>query len=422
LQPALKGARQIGFTFVSMSLSLVAVFIPLLFMSGLIGRLFHEFAVTLSAAILVSGVVSLTLTPMMCSRFLRPEVTHPPPGLFLRACERGFNTMLGGYSAALRWVLRHQRFILVVAVLTLVATVWLYSVVPKGFFPQQDTGLITGITEASQDISFAAMSKLQDKVAGIVLADPAVATLGSFIGGGYGSSTVNNGRFFVTLKPLSERHVNADEVIARLRKKVAQVSGITLFLQSNQDIRVGGRVSKAQYQYALQSGDLAELNEWTPKLLAELRKLPQLKDVTSNQQTSGLQSNAVIDRVAAARLGVTPEAIDNTLYDALGQRQVSTIYKRYKPAPRCPRSRSEVPTRPQCAAAHFCEIDDRRDGAAQQRRDLQDEQRLPLGEPPRPIPCGHDLVQSRTRRLARRGHGVDPKRKASARHTGRHHR
>ena len=329
MQAALKGARQIGFTVVSMSLSLVAVFIPLLFMSGLIGRLFHEFAVTLSAAILVSGVISLALTPMMCSRFLRPEAAHPPSGFLLRACERGFNWMLGGYSAALRWVFRHQRFMLAVAVLTLATTVWLYTVVPKGFFPQQDTGLLTGITEASQDISFGAMSKLQDQVARIVLADPAVATLGSFIGGGYGSSTVNNGRLFITLKPPSERKVRADEIIARIRKKVAQVSGITLFLQSNQDIRVGGRISKAQYQYALQSGDLSELNQWTPKLLTELRKLPQLKDVTSDQQTSGLQTNAVIDRDAAARLGVTPEAIDNTLYDALGQRQVSTIYKRY---------------------------------------------------------------------------------------------
>jgi multidrug efflux pump subunit AcrB len=352
---ALKGARQIGFTIVSMSLSLVAVFIPLLFMSGLIGRLFHEFAVTLSAAILVSGVISLTLTPMMCSRFLRPESTHPPPSSFLRACERGFNRMLGGYSAALRWVLRHQRFMLAVAVLTIVATVWLYIAVPKGFFPQQDTGLITGITEASQDISFAAMSTLQNQVAGIVLADPAVATLGSFIGGGYGSTTVNNGRFFITLKPLSERRVNAAEVIARLRKKVAQVSGITLFLQSNQDIRVGGRISKAQYQYALQSGDLAELNEWTPKLLTELRKLPQLKDVTSDQQTSGLQTNAVIDRTA----GRAPRRhAGSRRQHALRRPRPATGFddlQALQPASRRPRSRSEVPTRPQCTAAYLRE-------------------------------------------------------------------
>jgi hydrophobic/amphiphilic exporter-1 (mainly G- bacteria), HAE1 family len=329
MRAALKGARQIGFTVVSMSLSLVAVFIPLLFMSGLIGRLFHEFAVTLSAAILVSGVISLTLTPMMCSRFLKPESEQRPAGLIVRGCERAFDWMLGRYSIALRWVLRHQYLMLFVAVLTVTATVWLYGAAPKGFFPQQDTGLMTGITEASQDISFAAMAKLQDEVARILLDDPAVATVGSFIGGGYGSSTVNNGRLFISLKPLEERKVKAEEVIARLRRKVAQVQGVNCFLQANQDIRVGGRISKAQYQYALQSGDLAALNEWAPKLLQELHKLPQLKDVTSDQQTRGLQTNVVIDRDAAARLGVSPEAIDNTLYDAFGQRQVSTIYKRY---------------------------------------------------------------------------------------------
>jgi hydrophobe/amphiphile efflux-1 (HAE1) family protein len=329
MQAALMGARQIGFTVVSMSLSLVAVFIPLLFMGGLIGRLFHEFAVTLSAAILVSGVISLTLTPMMCSRFLKPESASEKPNIVARASGWAFDRMLAGYESALGWVLRHQGLMLLVAVITIGATVWLYVVVPKGFFPQQDTGVITGITEAAQDISFSAMAKLQDQVARIVMADPAVATLGSFIGGGYGSSTVNDGRFFITLKPRAKRDATSEAVIARLRKKVVQVQGMTLFLQAMQDIRVGGRISKAQYQYALQCGDLAELNEWAPKLVAALRKLPQLKDVTSDQQTRGLQSNVVIDRDAAARLGVSPEAIDNTLYDAFGQRQVSTIYRRY---------------------------------------------------------------------------------------------
>jgi hydrophobe/amphiphile efflux-1 (HAE1) family protein len=318
MQAALKGARQVGFTVVSMSLSLVAVFIPLLFMGGLVGRLFHEFAVTLSAAVLASALISLTLTPMMCSRLLKSGAASQPPGFIMR-----------GYGTALGWVLRHQRFMLFLSVLTLAATVWLYTVVPKGFFPQQDTGLLTGITEASQDISFEAMAKLQDRVARVVLADPAVATVGSFIGGGYGSSTVNNGRLFIALKPLGERKVKADEVIARIRRKVADLQGVSLFLQANQDIRVGGRTSKAQYQYALQSGSLEELNQWAPKLLTALRKLPQLRDVTSDQQTSGLQTAAVVDRDAAARLSVTPEAIDNTLYDAFGQRQVSTIYKRY---------------------------------------------------------------------------------------------
>lgn len=329
MSASLKGARQIGFTVVSMSVSLIAVFIPLLFMGGLIGRLFHEFAVTLSVAILVSGVISLTLTPMMCSRFLRAESSYAKPGLFYRACEKGFNWMLNGYSAGLRWVLRHQVLTLLVAIGTMGATVWLYSIIPKGFFPQQDTGVMIGVTEASQDISFPAMAKLQTRVADIVLADPAVSTLGSFIGSTSGSSTVNNGRMFITLKPLAERKVSAEVVINRLRKKLAEVEGVNLFLQSVQDIRMGGRLGKAQYQYALQSSDLDDLNQWAPRLTEALSKSKLLRDVSSDLQTHGLQSTVVVDRDAAARLGVSPIAIDNTLYDAFGQRQVSTIYRRY---------------------------------------------------------------------------------------------
>ncbi len=329
LQAALKGARQIGFTVISMSTSLIAVFIPLLFMGGLIGRLFHEFAVTLSLAILVSGVISLTLTPMMCSRFLKPESEYKDRSVVYRGCENAFNWLLATYESGLKWVLRHQGFTLFVALLTAVATVWLYTEVPKGFFPQQDTGVMFGTTEAAQDISFQAMAKLQDKVARVVLDDPAVLTLGSFIGASSGSSTVNNGRMFITLKPLSERKVSADAVINRLRKKLSEIGGITLFLQSAQDIRVGGRFGKAQFQYALQAADLNDLNEWTPKLVEKLRSFPQLRDVSSDQQTRGLKANVVVDRDAASRLGVSPIAIDNTLYDAFGQRQVSTIYKRY---------------------------------------------------------------------------------------------
>jgi HAE1 family hydrophobic/amphiphilic exporter-1 len=328
-QSALKGARQIGFTVVSMSLSLVAVFIPLLFMGGLIGRLFHEFAVTLSLAILVSGVISLTLTPMLCSRFLRAEKTYEAPGTFYRVSEGAYNWILGGYSRGLKWVLSHQHFMLLVAFVTFAATIWLYAVVPKGFFPQQDTGLIMGRTEAAQDISFPAMVRLQSRAARIVLDDPAIQTLVSFIGGGYGASTVNNGSLFITLKPLGERKVSADQVINRLRPKLAAVEGITLYLQASQDIRVGGRATKGQYQYALQSSDLDELNYWTMALTDKLRTIPQLKDVNSDQQTRGLQANVVVDRDAAARLGISPAAIDNTLYDAFGQRQVSTIYEAY---------------------------------------------------------------------------------------------
>ena len=329
MHAALKGARQIGFTVISMSLSLVAVFIPVLFMSGLIGRLFHEFAVTLSAAILVSGVISLTLTPMMCSRFLRPESSHKNTNVIVRTSERAFNSMLGVYDTGLKWVLRHQYVMILVTALTIATTVWLYVVIPKGFFPQQDTGMLSGTTDAAQDISFAAMTELQRRVVDIVLRDPDVATVGSFIGGGFGSSTVNNGRLFIALKPRAIRKARAEEIIDRLRRQAAGVQGVRLIVQAMQDIRVGARSSKAQFQYSLQSGDLDELNQWAPRLMKKLQEHPELKDINSDQQTRGLQTNVVIDRDAAARLGVTPDAIDNTLYDAFGQRQVSTIYKRY---------------------------------------------------------------------------------------------
>ena len=328
MQAAFKGARQISFTVISMSTSLVAVFIPLLFMGGLIGRLFHEFAVTVTLAIFVSGVISLTLTPMLCSRFLRPESSYRKPGLFIQTCEQSFNWLLGHYETGLKWVLRHYLFTLSVWALTLVATVLLYLAVPKGFFPQQDTGIIMGTTDAAQDISFIAMKELQQKVTKVVLEDPAVATLASFMGG-MGSSTVNNGRMFITLKPRDQRDATADEVIARLRKKLTGVVGINLFLQAAQDIRVGGRMSRAQFQYSLQSGDLNELNRWSNLLVDKLRLNRDLRDVSSDQQTRGLQTTVVVDRDAASRMGVSPIAIDNTLYDAFGQRQVSTMYRQY---------------------------------------------------------------------------------------------
>ena len=328
MRAAFKGARQISFTVISMSTSLVAVFIPLLFMGGLIGRLFHEFAVTVTLAIFVSGVISLTLTPMLCSRFLRPESSYRKPGVFIHTCEQSFNWLLGHYETGLKWVLRHYLFTLGVWALTLVATVLLYLAVPKGFFPQQDTGIIMGTTDAAQDISFIAMKELQQKVAKVVLEDPAVATLASFMGG-MGASTVNNGRMFITLKPRDQRDATADEVIARLRKKLAGVVGINLFLQAAQDIRVGGRMSRAQFQYSLQSGDLNELNRWSNLLVDKLRLNRDLRDVSSDQQTRGLQTTVVVDRDAASRMGVSPIAIDNTLYDAFGQRQVSTMYRQY---------------------------------------------------------------------------------------------
>jgi hydrophobe/amphiphile efflux-1 (HAE1) family protein len=328
-QAALKGARQIGFTVISISLSLVAVFIPLLFMSGLIGRLFHEFAVTLSAAILVSGVVSLTLTPMLCGRFLKGEEPNRKQSAINRVSERGFNAMHKFYERTLKWVLDHQYFMLMATLAVIIATIGLYLVVPKGFFPQQDTGQMMGITEAAQDISFEAMKEKQDQVVRTVMADPAIQAVGSFFGGGTGSA-VNTGRMFISLKPKgwgkNDRRDSVYTVIARLRGKLSKIPGAQLFLNANQDIRVGGRSSKAQFQYALSDQNIDELNAWAPKLVNKLREYPQIKDATSDQQFRGLQETVVIDRDAAARLGIQPQAVDSTLYSAFGQRQVSIIY------------------------------------------------------------------------------------------------
>ena len=330
LQAALKGARQIGFTVISISLSLIAVFIPLLFMGGLIGRLFHEFAVTLSVAIFVSMVVSLTLTPMLCGQFLKAEDHSRRRGLVDRLSERGFNAMHKFYERTLKWVLQHEYTMLIVTAAVIVATVYLYFVVPKGFFPQQDTGQMTGTTEAAQDISFEAMREKQEEVVKIVMADPAVQAVGSFFGGGAFGAALNNGRMFISLKPRgigkNDRKDDAGIVIARLRQKLAKIPGAQLFLQPNQDIRVGGRASKGLYQYALTDQNIEELNSWAPKLVSKLRDYPQIKDPTSDQQFRGLQETVVIDRDAAARLGIQPQAVDSTLYSAFGQRQVSIIY------------------------------------------------------------------------------------------------
>jgi hydrophobe/amphiphile efflux-1 (HAE1) family protein len=316
-EAALAGARQVGFTVISISLSLVAVFIPILLMGGLIGRLFREFAVTLSASILVSAVVSLTLTPMLCGQFLRRQAS----GQRSKFSER----LQHAYARALRWVLRHRFLTQMLTVATLVATIWLYSFTPKGFFPQQDTGLLIGTTEAAQDISFAEMAKKQQQVVAVLLADPAIATVGSFVGSGSGGASPNNGRMFIALKPPKERPP-VDTIIARLRAETNKVPGISLVLQPVQDIRVGGRSAKALYQYTVRSVDLGELNTWAPRLVEELKKSPDLADVNSDQQFQGLQAEVVIDRDAAGRLGIQPDAIDSTLYSSFGQRQVSIMY------------------------------------------------------------------------------------------------
>jgi len=325
LEATLKGARQIGFTIVSISISLVAVFIPLLFMGGIIGRQFHEFSVTLSVAILVSAVVSLTLTPMLCSRLLREEKPEQVQGWFYRATEKMFGGMIAIYARSLRWVLRHSFLMLLVTAATIGTTIWLYNVVPKGFFPQQDTGLIMGITEAAQDISFDAMVTKQNQVTEIVKRDPAVASVTSAVGSGGGGSG-NTGRMFITLKPRKERNVTATDVVARIRGKTARIPGIGVFLQASQDIRIGGRATKGQYIYSLVSPNLEDLNTYVPKLMTALQKSSKLKDLTTDQQQRGLQSNIIVDRVKASELGIQPQQVDSALYSAFGQRDVSVVY------------------------------------------------------------------------------------------------
>ena len=326
LDAAMQGSREIGFTVLSMSTSLVAVFLPLLLMGGVVGILFREFAVTLSVAIAVSLLVSLTTTPMMCSQFLRPihEQRH---GRLYKASERIFRWMADEYAVGLRWVLRHQVLILMVTIGTFLLNIYLFVIVPKGFFPEQDTGRLTGAARASQDISFDAMKIKQTKLAQMVLNDPAVDTIIAFAGGsGPGGGSNNVGRMFISLKPLSVRKVSADQVVNRLRSKLMSVPGAALFLQVQQEFQTGARGADAQYQYTLVDPNLEELNTWAPRLLAKMRTLPELRDVSTDQQDRGLEENLVINRDTASRLGLTAATIDQVLYDAFGQREVSTMY------------------------------------------------------------------------------------------------
>jgi len=325
LEAALKGSAQIGFTIVSLSVSLIAVLIPLLFMGDIVGRLFREFAVTLSVTILVSAIVSLTLTPMMCATILR----HADPakhGWLYRTSEYGFESVIWLYAKTLNVVLRHQTFTMFVSLVTLVATVYLYFLVPKGFFPVQDTGVILGISEAAQDISFDAMAKKQLELNQAILDDPDVESLSSFIGIDGTNTTLNSGRIQINLKPLEERTDSASEIIRRLAPRLAEIRGITLFMQPVQDLSVETRVSRTQYQFSLEDPNGEELNEWAPKLEARLRELPELRDVATDQQNSGRQMRVVINRDTASRLGITPQMIDDALYDAFGQRQISIMF------------------------------------------------------------------------------------------------
>jgi multidrug efflux pump len=322
MQAALKGASEIGFTVLSISISLVAVFIPILMMGGIVGRLFREFAVTLSVAILVSLVVSLTATPMMCSRLLK-HVDEQNRGKLYRLSERGFQWVLRTYEHSLTWVLEHSALTLTVLLITIGFNIYLFNIVPKGFFPQQDNGTIFGGIQGSQDISFQAMQVATKRIVDVVRTDPAVENVMAFTGGNGAS---NSGFIYLGLKPLEQRKVTANQVIDRLRPKLMAVPGANTFLQAGQDLRIGGRMSSAQFQYTIQSDNLQDLVQWGPLLLQQMRKMRMLTDVNTDQQNSGLQMYVVYDRATAARLGITPQQIDTTLYEAFGQAQVSTMY------------------------------------------------------------------------------------------------
>jgi len=323
VQAAFRGAKEIGFTVLSMSTSLVAVFIPILMMGGIVGRLFREFAVTLSIAIGVSLLVSLTTTPTMCAQLLK-SLHDEKHGRFYNGSQKVFDGVLKIYATALGWVLRHQFVVLLITIGTAVLSFSMFKAVPKGFFPQQDTGRIQGTVQAAQDISFDAMKRKMQRYVAIAMKDPNVATMIGFCGG---TTAMNQGRMYITLKAQGDRKINADQVIAELSRKFAEVPGATLYMQSQQDLQIGGRVSQAQYQYTLQGEDLNELNEWAPQLLQKMRALPQLRQVNTDQQDKGLEASVVIDRDTASRLGIAAADIDTVLYDAFGQRQVSTIYE-----------------------------------------------------------------------------------------------
>jgi HAE1 family hydrophobic/amphiphilic exporter-1 len=324
MEAALKGSSEIGFTIVSITLSLVAVFIPLFLMGGYVGKLFQEFAVTVTVALILSLVISLTLTPMMCSRLLKPETKEH--GWLYRLSERGFDGLLAWYEAGLKVALRHRFVTLMVMFGTIAVTGYLYYVIPKSFFPQQDTGMILGIAEAAEDISYSAMAQRMEAAVNVLLKDPAVAAVGSNIGPGGSTVTLNQGRVFVALKPRAERDVSADQIINRLGPQLAKIQGITLYMQAAQDITVGARLSKTQYQYTLADADSNELDHWTALFLDKFKALPQLSDVATDQENGGPLLNVTVNREVASSFGILPSTVDNTLDDAFGQRIVSTIF------------------------------------------------------------------------------------------------
>jgi hypothetical protein len=414
-EAALKGAGEIGFTIISISISLVAVLIPLLMMSGIIGRLFREFSVTIAMTIAVSAFVSLTLTPMMASRFLksRDEERH---GRIYKLSEKGFDALAGAYGRGIDFVLGHRFATLMTFIATVIATGYLFSIIPKGFFPQQDTGILFGTTEAGQDVSFAQMYKLQEQAGEIVMADPAVDTMAMGLGTGVGNSAQNNGRMFITLKPLDERDADAFQVIARLRPKLAQIQGLRVYLQAAQDVTVGARFARTQFQYTLQDANLDELGAWAPRILDKLKSLPQLRDVATDQQNAGTTLTLSIDRDMASRYGIQPQLIDDTLYDASGQRQVTQYFTQVKHL-LCDRGGAALPSgRSGHARQNLHPFADHRANGAHQRLRQMDHQsgRAVVDQSPGPVPGGNHQLQSRARRGARPGDGGGPERDAGA--------
>ena len=395
-EAALKGSAEIGFTIISISVSLVAVLIPLLMMSGIIGRLFREFSVTIAMTIAVSALVALTLTPMMASRFLksRDEERH---GRLYNLSEKGFVALARGYERGIDFVLRHRFATLLTFIATVVATVYLFVVIPKGFFPQQDTGILFGTTEAGQDMSFAQMYKLQEQAGALVMADPAVDTMAMGLGAGIGNSAQNNGRMFITLKPQDERDASVFQVIARLRPKLAQIKGLRVYLQAAQDVTVGARFAKTQFQYTLQDANLDELNAWAPKILEKLQSLPELRDVATDQQNAGTTLTLKIDRDMASRFGIQPQLIDDTLYDAFGQRQVTQYFTQVNTyevveevLPSAAGRSGDAGQALHPFAGH------QSDGAAQRLRQMDDQPgAAAFDQPPGPVPGGDDQLQSR---------------------------
>ncbi len=399
LAAAYRGAAQIGFTIVSLTVSLIAVFIPLLFMGGVVGRLFQEFSVTLSVAVVVSAVISLTLTPMMCGRILR-AASDERPGRIARVSEAGFNALLAGYRRSLAWTFGHQTLVLLVGVGTLVGTIGLYIVVPKGFLPQQDTGVLVAVTEAAQSASIPRLVALQTQVAQIVERDPAVTGVVSFVGAGTINATPNTGRLTIALKPISQRD-SAPVVIARMQRAIAGIAGITAFFQPVQDIQIGTRISRTQFQYTLMDTDPAELALWGAEAAAtRLAADPALMNVATDQQNDGFRTYINVDRDAAMRLGVSIQAIEDTLYDAFGQRQISTIFgqsNQYRVVLEADPSWQADPNyaAPAARAGHR-----RRAGAAVRHRDDHAHRGAAGGHAPGAVPLGHAELRSGARLFA----------------------